>query len=248
MRLAAFSLALAGIAVIASPAVAGVPPKAAAKSKSAMEAMTPPNMDAVMAVFNKLLPPQPEPDPARLALARTSAAAMWPEGAYCDMMTGFAGNMVDNVMRLKKSDLPIPADKKTKADATADLSLHDAAAAKDPYFDQRMAAIRAAVTDEFGKISAVIDPRVRDGMARAMARRFDARQLTDINAFLVTPTGRAFGAQYMQLWLDPDMMRGMIGSMPEMIKLMPDIMKSIKDANDKFPAPPASEKRKPARS
>jgi len=59
--------------------------------------MTPPNMDAVMAVFDKLLPPQPDPDPARLALARMSAAAMWPEGAYGNMMTSFAGGMVDNV-------------------------------------------------------------------------------------------------------------------------------------------------------
>ena len=246
MRLSAFSLAVAGLAVIASPAEAA--PKGAAKPKSPMEAMTPPNMDAVMAVFDKLLPPQPEPDPARLALARVSAAAMWPQGAYGNMMTSFAGGMVDNVMRLKKSDFPIPVDKKGKADATADLSLHDAAAAKDPYFDQRMAAIRAAVIDEFGKISAIIDPRVRDGMARAMARRFDARQLTDINAFLATPSGRAFAGQYMQLWLDPDMLRGMMGSMPEMIKLMPDVMKRVKEANDKFPAPPSSQKGKPAKS
>lgn len=246
MRLSAVSLAIAGLAIIASPAAAA--PKSTAKGKSPMEAITPPNMDAVMAVFDKLLPPQPAPDPARLALARVSAAAMWPEGAYGNMMTSFAGGMVDNVMRLKKSDFPVPADKKAKADPSADLSLHDAAAAKDPYFDQRVAAIRAAVTDEFGKISAVIDPRVRDGMARAMARRFDARQLTDINAFLATPSGRAFAGQYMQLWLDPDMLRGMMGSMPEMIKLMPDVMKRVKEANDKFPAPPSSQKGKPAKS
>lgn len=246
MRPSVFSLILAGLAVLASPAAAA--PKAAAKGKSPMEAMTPPNMDAVMAVFDKLLPPQPEPDPARLVLARVSADAMWPQGAYGNMMTSFAGGMVDNVMRLKKSDFPIPVDKKAKADPTADLSLHDAAAAKDPYFDQRVAAIRAAVTDEFGKISAVIDPRVRDGMARAMARRFDARQLTDINAFLATPSGRAFAGSYMQLWLDPDMLRGMMSSMPEMIKLMPDMMKRVKEANDKFPAPPSSQKGKPAKS
>jgi hypothetical protein len=36
--------------------------------------------------------------------------------------------------------------------------------------------------------------------------------------------------------------------MPEMIKLMPDIMKSVKEANDKFPAPPSSQKGKPTKS
>jgi hypothetical protein len=52
----------------------------------------------------------------------------------------------------------------------------------------------------------------------------------------------------MQLWLDPDMLRGMMSSMPEMIKLMPDVMKRVKEANDKFPAPPSSQKGKPAKS
>ena len=246
MRSSVFPLALAGLAVLASPAVAA--PKTAAKNRSPMEAMSPPNLDAMMGVFDKLFPPQADPDPARLALARTSVAAMWPDGAYRDMMVGFAGGMVDNVMRLKKSDLPVGTRKTAKADASADLSLHDAAAAKDPYFDERVAAIRAAVTDEFGRVSAVIDPRVRDGMARAMARRFDARQLTDINGFFATPSGRSFAAQYMQLWLDPDMLRGLMGAMPEMIKLMPDVMKRVKEANDKFPAPPSSQKGKPAKS
>ena len=103
-----------------------------------------------MSIFDKLFPAQPDPDPARLALARTSVAAMWPDGAYGHMMTSFAGGMIDRVMQMKKSDLPDfgKAAGKTpvKTDGT-DLSVHDQAAAKDPYFDQRVAAIRAAVAE-----------------------------------------------------------------------------------------------------
>ena len=102
-----------------------------------------------------------------------------------------------------------------------------------------MAAMRGIVNDEFGKVSAIIDPRMREGLARAMARRFDAQQLADINRFFATPSGPAFAGQYMQLWVDPDMMRSLFGSMPEMMKLMPDMMQKLKAANDKFPRRPS---------
>jgi hypothetical protein len=166
---------------------------------------------------------------------------MWPEGAYGRMMTGFMGGMFDRAMQLKQSDFAAIAPKPTKTPAAAgvaDLSLHDRAAAKDPYFDKRMAAMREAVGEELSKLSAIIDPRVRDGLARSMARRFDAQQLRDINAFFATPSGHALAGQSMQLWVDPDMLRSLFGAMPEMMKLMPDMMQKMKAANDKFPKPP----------
>lgn len=204
---------------------------------------SPPDFGAILGLFDKLFPAQPDPDPARLALARTSVGAMWPDGAYGKMMTGFVGGMFDRAMQLKASDVEGIAGKPAKAKASADAadrSLHDAAVAKDPYFDQRVAAIRDAMSEEAGKISAIIDPRMRDGLSRSMARRFDAQQLTDINAFFATPSGRALASQYMQLWLDPDTIRSMFGTLPEMMKLMPDMMQKIAAANDKFPKPPAS--------
>ena len=90
-----------------------------------------------------------------------------------------------------------------------------------------------------GKVSAIIDPRMREGLARAMARRFDGQQLADINRFFATPSGHAFAGQYMQLWMDPDTIRSIFGSMPEMMKLMPDMMQRIKAANDRFPRRPS---------
>jgi hypothetical protein len=199
----------------------------------------PPNFDAMMGAIDKMFPPQPEPDPARLALARMAVQPMWPDGAYARMMSGFMNNIVNGLMQMKKSDLtPIATKGKTAANTTEDnQTIHDKAAAKDPYFDQRMAAIRGVIDEEIGKMSTVIDPRMREGLARAMARRFDARQLTDIDAFFATPSGHALATQYMQLWADPDTLRSMIGAFPEMMKLMPDAMQKIKAVNEKFPKP-----------
>ncbi|MBV9526774.1 hypothetical protein [Sphingomonas sp.] len=229
----------ASLLALSTASAAAVPHKKAAGHSSATKAPfvshPVPDMSAIFAMFDKLFPPQPDPDPARLALSRTTAASIWPTGAYGNMMSGMIGNVFDRAMQLKQSDLP-GATKTAAADSN--LSLHDLAAKKDPYFDQRAAAIRQVIVDETAQVSAILDPRIREGLARAMARRFDERQLADINAFFATPSGHALASQYMQLWVDPDTMRAIFGSMPEMMKLTPDMMQKMKAAADKYPSPP----------
>jgi hypothetical protein len=238
------SIALAAL-LLAAPAAAHASSESKPPTKEAI-AKAAPSFEQMLAVIDKLFPPQPEPDPARLALARTSVQAMWPDGAYGKKMTGYMGGMNDRVRQLKASDLPDMSGKaKAAAAKDKDVSVKEAIAGKDPYFDRRMAAMRGVMDEEVGKISAIIDPRMRDGLARAMARRFDAQQLVDINAFFATPSGHALASQYMQLWIDPDTIRSIFGSVPEMMKLMPEMMQKFKAANDQFPEPPA--KAKPAK-
>lgn len=231
----AIAIASIGSRAPAKPADSARPVKTAPTVK-----VTPPNFDAIFGIFDKLFPPQADPDAARLALARTAVLSMWPDGAYGRMMSSFMGGMVDNALQLKKSDFTAMAGASAKTNTSASakqLSLHDQASAKDPYFDQRMAAYRQLIDQETAKASTVIDPRMRDGLARAMARKFDARQLTDINAFFATPSGHALANQYMQLWVDPDTIRSMFTAMPEIMKLMPDAMEKMKAIDAKFPKP-----------
>lgn len=251
---------LGSIAVCAAPALAAPaakPPKASVPQPvqilpaASPAKKSPPDFEAMIGFVDKLFPPQPDPDPARLALARTSVQAMWPDGAYGKMMISFVGGIIDRAMQLKKSDFAGLDGKAKPASASVpakDVSMHDEIAAKDPNFDKRMAAIRGIVDEEIGKVSAIIDPRMRDGMARAMARRFDAQQLADINRFFATPGGHAFAGQYMQLWMDPDTIRSLFGSMPEMMKLMPEMMQKIKAADEKFPKPPSTPAKTPAKA
>jgi hypothetical protein len=252
MRIRGICASVAALSMIAAaPAAAAAQGKAAkpnaasaagaAKGGGRRDAM--PDFGAMMRLMDKLFPPQAEPDASRLALARTSVQTMWPDGAYGKMMTGFMGGMMDRAMQLKTSDFAHLGGKTDKAGVAAvkgDLSLHDQIAGKDPYFDRRMAAMRDVVGEELGKVSMIIDPRMREGLARAMARRFDAHQLDDINRFFATPSGQAFAGQYMQLWFDPDTIRSIFASMPEMMKLMPEMMQKFKAANDQFPKAPSS--------
>jgi hypothetical protein len=240
----AILLAAMSSAAVATPAAKPKAPEPAPVMKGAA-----PNFDAMFGIFDKLFPALPDPDPARLALARTAVAAMWPNGSYGKAMSSMMGGIVDRAMQLKTSDFAAMSGMPAKKIGAIpnDASLHDQVAAKDPYFDQRIAAYRGLIGEETAKMSTVIDPRMRDGLARTMARQFDARQLADIDAFFATPSGRALAGQYMQLWFQPDTMRAMFTAMPEMMKLMPDAMQKMKAIDARYPKP-AQPKGKDAKS
>lgn len=205
-------------------------------------------MAFVSKLFDKLFPAGPEPEPARLAAAREMSFAMFPKGAYAEAMNGFTDKMADHVLNMSEADFadlapPKPKIKKAalaaKPPSTEPLRL--AMARKDPMFDAKVAAGKAFVRTMFVKVGDVAEPRFREGMARSMARRFDAQQLGEIQRFLATPTGAAYGRQMMGLWFDPEVMRGAYQSLPEMMKLMPDMMKDAASLEATMKAPKKAE-------
>ena len=188
----------------------------------------------MMAVFDKLFPAQPDPLPQRLALSRTTVQGLFPDGTYARLMDGVMDSFVDRIMNLSESDLGTkgkggkPASKET---------LRQAALKDDPHFEERMRIMERVITEELAKMARIFEPRLREGLARSMARRFDEKQLADINAFLATDSGRAYGSQSMAMWVDADVMRAMVGSLPEMMKAMPDAMKRLEAETAHLPKP-----------
>ena len=73
------------------------------------------------------------------------------------------GGMVDRVLAMKPGDF-MPVKDKDKGDAS--LSLHDQMVKDDPYFDERMKIMRRVIGEELVKISAVMEPKLREGLAR----------------------------------------------------------------------------------
>lgn len=186
----------------------------------------------LMAVFEKMFPPQPDPAPQLLALSRVSVQALFPDGTYASLMDDLVGDMVDRVMGLSEADFGgkgkggKPASKET---------LRQAAIKDDPHFEERMRILQRIATEELTKIAAIVEPKLREGLSRSMARRFDAKQLTDLNAFLATDSGRAFGRKSMAMWADPDVIRSMVGSFPEIIAALPAAMKRIETETAHLP-------------
>lgn len=200
------------------------------KAKTAAKADPMQAMAAMTKLFDKFFPAGPDPDPARLAIARQATMTMFPKGAYAEAMNGFMNRTADRVLDMSEADFmalaPTPKDKKAKdAKVPSTEPLRLVLAKKDPTADAKIAAVRAFVGTMFVKLGEVAEPKFREGMARSLARKFDAKQLADIQAFLATPTGAAYGRQMIGMWFEPDVLRGSFEMMPEMMKLMPSMSK-----------------------
>ena len=231
-------IALGACLLVATPAAAAPaakPPATEPKGKSeASKKADDFDMAKMMAMFENFFPAGPDPLPARLALAKTTAAGMLPSGTYAAMFDDAMSGLVDRVLSIKPADLGIKAD---KGKPSPGLSLRDEIAKDDPYFEERMKITRKVIGEELIKISAVMEPKLREGLARSLARRFDEKQLTDINAFLATDSGRAFAGQTMRVWVDPDVLRSMMQSFPHIISAMPGAMLRLEAETRHLPKP-----------
>lgn len=225
--LAAAAIALVPVTAHASPTKVE-PRKVETPAKPPVDPMQ--AMAMMTKMFDRLFPAGPAPEPARLVAARDMTMKMFPKGAYGEAMSGFVDRMADQVLSMSEADfaemLPPSAPKKgEKAKVPSKTPLRTMLAEKEPNFDAKLAAGKVFAKTMFVKFGDVAEPKFREGMARSLARKFDAAQMAEINAFLATPTGAAYGKQMLGIWFEPDVMRGTFQAFPDMMKLMPDLMK-----------------------
>nr|WP_294847654.1 hypothetical protein [uncultured Sphingomonas sp.] len=232
-----FTSIVAAAIAVAQPSPAASQPAAPAPAVEKSEDQTAAaKMDLSMfqQIFDRMFPPQPDPDPARLALARQSTAALLPNGSYANAMGTMIDRFADGVLNMSEADLPRSSkDKKPPSKET----LRQKLVKDDPYFEERMTIMRRVAGEEMMKISAILEPRMREGLARSLSRRLDGKQLTDLNAFLATDSGKAFGRENFAMWIDPDAMRSIIGAMPDLMMAMPNIFKRIEAETAHLPKP-----------
>jgi len=229
------ALAAATATPVKEPSAAKPRPAASATAKA--KAVDPMEvMASTLKIFDKFFPAGPEPDPARLALARQATFTMFPKGALAQAMNGFVNRTADRVLDMSEADfaamIPPGVESKAKRGAKAKKAkvpstepLRVTLARKEPNFDAKLAAIKAFAGTMFVKIGDAAEPKYREGMARALARKFDERQFAEIQAFLATPTGAAYGREMVGLWFEPDVMRGTFEIFPELMKMAPDMAK-----------------------
>lgn len=249
------TIALAALAAASTPASARPAPpvvvvKPAPGATAASDAATKAaNQAAQMAMFadmavkalDRVLPPQPDPDPARLALARSTMNGFLPAGSYLRMANLMTDNVMNGVynrlMDMTGTELSNAIGLPIASGADAALTLRQQASKGDPLFDARIRAYTAAFKDELRQTMGVMEPRMREGMARAMARRFDASQLTDLNRFFATDSGRAFGQDMVMLFIDGDVFRGMFAAMPDLMRAMPQSAARFAAIEKQYPWP-----------
>lgn len=179
-------------------------------------------------------------DPARLEAAKKTVQYIFPAGTYARIMDrslqGMVKPMMDSVGKLPLSDLAAIAgvsekDLATKPGATLDELM----AILDPAFKERTAATMPAMFKAMGSLFAEFEPVMQASLAKAYARRFDERQLADLNTFFATPTGTLYASNSMVIFTDPEVLSGMQAFVPVMMKRMPEIMKGVQSELARFP-------------
>lgn len=160
-------------------------------------------------------------DPQRLTLAKQATSQIMPDGIYSKMMSGLmdkvmgaflmtTGGMSDMEISLATGvDVPESGFDAAKRQAVTDLL--------DPNHAQRTATMKNMINPVMDKMARVIEPPMREGLARAYARKFSFEQLTELNGFFATPTGSVYASESFLLQADPEVMQSVFSAMPSLL-------------------------------
>ena len=192
----------------------------AAQAKARMQK----DIDEAIALIEKIygVDQLPAIPPAQLTLAKKTTGALVPAGSlekmmdnlYGKLFRGFLGEFggVSDLMLSYKTGVEsekIAALDQPTRDKIADIF--------DPQRKAREEQIMANVKPIMSEVLRDLETPMRDGMAAAFARKFNADQLTQMNAFFATPAGSAYANEWMALQADPEVMLAIIRSVPPMI-------------------------------
>lgn len=221
-------------AVPVPPAMSSEAMVADAKAKMQVE------MDKAIAMVEKLFGTKdlPPVDPARLALAQKTTAALIPPGSLEKMLDNLYGKMFQTFLDEMGGTSDLSLSIKTGVDSETIAAL-DADTKKavadvfDPYRKQRDDQMIKTIRPLISEFLTDLEPSMRDGLAHAYARKLTAAQLTEVNAFFATPTGSTYAAESMALGADPEVMVTMLKAMPPVISKFidkgPTLEKQFKD-------------------
>lgn len=176
--------------------------------------------------------------PAQLALAQTTTTALIPPGSLAKMLDNMYGKLFKGVLGEFGGTSDITLSIKTGVDGEQIAALDEETKAAvadlfDPYRQQREDQVIGVIKPLIAEALGDLEGPMRSGLAYAYARKFDAQQLGEMNAFFATPTGKAYADEWMALQADPEVMLAVIKAVPPMVgKFMdrgPEIEGQLKD-------------------
>jgi len=197
-------------------------------------------MDQAIAMVEKMFDTSDLPpiEPAHLALAQKTTTALIPSGSLERMIDNLYGKMFKAIMGEMGGESDLMISIKTGVESEKVAALDEATKAKiadvfDPNRKEREDQINKVIKPLISEVLADMEPPMRDGMAKAYARKFSPAQLGDLNSFLATPTGTAYANDWMAMQADPEVMLAVLKAMPPLVNKFidrgPQIEKDMKD-------------------
>ncbi len=172
-------------------------------------------------------------DPARLTLAEATTAKIMPDGIYSrimkDMTDKIFGALFSSGEGLSDFEILLTTGVEIDAESFDAAKRRELTAILDPNHGDRARAMQDVMSPMFDKMSAAIEGPMRQGLARAYARKFSVDQLNELNAFLATPTGSFYAAESFALQADPEVMQAVFSALPQMMEGFSDPGKGFEE-------------------
>lgn len=212
-------------AEIAAPAEDPVETEADSEAREAeSRARMQREMDEAVAMVEKIFDTSDLPaiEPARLTLAEQTTTALVAPGSLERMIDNLYGKMFSRFMKEfdGTSDLMISIKTGVESEDIAKLDDKSKEAIADmfgPHRKDREDQITKIIKPLISEVLADVERPMQGGLAKAYARKFSAAQLTDLNGFLATPTGKAYAQEWMALQADPEVMLSVVKAVPPLV-------------------------------
>ncbi len=169
---------------------------------------------------------------ARVPLAMEMANAIMPEGSFgvavndtIEPIMAMLGDaeMSDPRVRLAEISGVEPDD----LTALTDESAQEALDIFDPSYAERNQRTSDTMVTLIRKLMDAVEPAYRQGMAQALAVRFEEAEMRELLAFFATPVGAKFAQQSFQVQHDPRLLGVMETMGPAFAKMIPEMVDEL---------------------
>jgi hypothetical protein len=173
-------------------------------------------------------------------LAAEIAGKLFPDGTYRRMLgpsfTNMMTGMVDGAANMPMGPILKAAGLDESAAAKLDkATIGEIMAIMDPAYKERMRRTMNGMFAAMIPLFEKMEPDLRDGLALSLQSRFSAQQLGELKTFFATPTGSAFAADQMLLFMDPAVMGKMQAQMPKIMEAMPALVAAAMESAKELP-------------
>ncbi len=171
-------------------------------------------------------------DPERLRLAEKTAAKLFRDGIYQQIMQDPSDTVLSKILDMDPAILKSAA---IALNAGEDSMMIEQAIKEDPDFKERITITMKVYNAELALLYAGMEPIHRSALAKVYARKFSAQQLTDMNIFFATPSGENFAANYMAAFMDKELLEVGASMASKMFEKMPQVSEKITAATAHLP-------------
>lgn len=192
-------------------------------------------------LFEGIFPEDNEPiAPEQLALGEQVAMSLLPQGGYRRMM-GDTYDQILEPMLATISGLPIEEIAQISGLSVDEINIPDGAniadisAILDPSYQERQKVTVEVVGGIMLEVFDDIEPAMRNGLARAYARRFTAQEMTEMVAFFKTPTGSKYAAESLPIYASKEMLAASANMMPALFERMADVANQVEEKTADLP-------------